>query len=100
MLADNAIALNAGWDEALLREELLALDKITRPSSFTDDVAMGIRMFLKGKINPLPTIGDRSQMKRMVQVADRINRDKRAIVRAMDLPADADMASSGRGGAS
>jgi len=24
--------------------ELLALDKITRPSSFTDDVAMGIRM--------------------------------------------------------
>jgi hypothetical protein len=36
-------------------------------------------MFLKGKINPLPTIGDRAQMKRMAQVADRITRDKRAV---------------------
>ena len=44
----------------LYEVELLALDKVTRPSSFSDDVAMGIRMFLKGKINPLPTVGDRA----------------------------------------
>ncbi len=70
----------------LYEVELLALDKVTRPSSFSDDVAMGIRMFLKGKINPLPTMGDRGQMKRMAAAADRIERDKRAIGRAMDLP--------------
>ena len=70
----------------LYEVELLALDKATRPSSLTDDVVMGIRMFLKGKINPLPTFGDRAQMKRMTDIADRINRDKRAVSRAMDLP--------------
>jgi hypothetical protein len=36
-------------------------------------------------------------MKRMAQVADRITRDKRAIGRAMDLPAKAP-AQSGPGG--
>jgi heterodisulfide reductase subunit C len=83
----------------LYEVELLALDKATRPASFADDVGMGIRMFLKGKINPLPTVGDRAQMKRMAQVADRITRDKRAIARAMDLPAGTGPASSSRGGA-
>jgi len=70
----------------LYEVELLALDKVTRPRSFSDDVVMGIKMFMKGKINPLPTMGDRAQMKRMAAVADRIERDKRAIGRAMDLP--------------
>ena len=70
----------------LYEVELLALDKVTRPKSFSDDVVMGIKMFMKGKINPLPTMGDRAQMKRMAAVADRIERDKRAIGRAMDLP--------------
>jgi len=70
----------------LYEVELLALDKATRPSGMMDDVAMGIRMFLKGKINPLPTVGDRAQMKRMADVADRIQSDKRAVGRAMDLP--------------
>jgi len=83
----------------LYEVELLALDKATRPASFADDVWMGIRMFLKGKINPLPTVGDRAQMKRMAQVADRITRDKRAIARAMDLPAGTGPASSSRAGA-
>jgi len=76
----------------LYEVELLALDKATRPKSFSDDVVMGIQMFLKGKINPLPTVGDRAQMKRMAQVAERITRDKRAIAKAMDLPADEPMA--------
>ena len=70
----------------LYEVELLALDKMTRPSGMMDDVVMGIQMFLKGKINPMPTIGDRGQMKRMAQVADRIERDKRAIGAAMELP--------------
>jgi len=70
----------------LYEVELLALDKATRPSGMMDDVAMGVRMFLKGKINPLPTVGDRAQMKRMADVAGRIERDKRAVARAMDLP--------------
>lgn len=70
----------------LYEVELLALDKATRPASMMDDVVMGIQMFMKGKINPLPTIGDRAQMKRMAQVADHIERDKRAVGRAMDLP--------------
>ena len=76
----------------LYEVELLVLDKATRPSGMMDDVAMGIRMFLKGKINPLPTVGDRGQMKRMAEVADRLMRDKRAVARAMDLP---DKASAG-----
>jgi hypothetical protein len=82
----------------LYEVELLALDKVTRPSSLTDDVVMGIRMFLKGKINPLPTFGDRAQMKRMTDVADRINRDKRAVSRAMDLPDTAPLPPASPGG--
>ncbi len=70
----------------LYEVELLALDKATRPSGLMDDVVMGIQMFMKGKINPMPTIGDRAQMKRMAQVADRIEHDKRAVAAAMDLP--------------
>jgi heterodisulfide reductase subunit C len=60
----------------LYEVELLALDKITRPSSFMDDVPMGIKMFLKGKISPLPTFGDRGQMKRMVSAAKRIDESR------------------------
>ena len=44
----------------LYEVELLALDKITRPSSVMDDVPLGIKMFLKGKINPLPTVRRRA----------------------------------------
>ena len=35
VLADNAIALNAGWDEALLREELVARKSSKRESSLS-----------------------------------------------------------------
>jgi heterodisulfide reductase subunit C len=70
----------------LYEVELLAIDKMTRPSGMMDDVGMGIRMFLKGKIGVLPTIGDRKQMKRMAEAADRITRDRRNTARAIDLP--------------
>jgi heterodisulfide reductase subunit C2 len=61
----------------LYEVELLALDKLKRPKTFMDDVPMGLKMFMKGKINPLPTIGDRGQMKRMAAAADRIVAEKR-----------------------
>jgi heterodisulfide reductase subunit C len=60
----------------LYEVELLAMDKITRPSSFMDDVPMGVKMFLKGKINPLPTVGDLRQMRRMVKIAKRIDESR------------------------
>ena len=56
----------------LYEVELLMLDKLTRPSSLMDDVGMGIKMFAKGKINPLPTVGDRKQMKRMLAEIEKI----------------------------
>ena len=58
--------------------ELLALDKLTRPTSLMDDVPMGMKMFAKGKISVLPETGDRAQMKRMARAAARIERQRRA----------------------
>jgi hypothetical protein len=60
----------------LYEVELLALDKITRPSSLMDDVPLGIRMFLKGKINPLPSRGDAAQMRRIAAAAKRIDESR------------------------
>jgi heterodisulfide reductase subunit C len=58
--------------------ELLARDKLTRPSSMTDDLVLGVKMVAKGKIGFLPsTGGDRAQMKRMVEAAERIERQRR-----------------------
>ena len=81
----------------LYEVELLALDKITRPSSFMDDVPMGIKMFLKGKISPLPTIGDARQMWRMAKTAKRI--DESRTLKDMPIRGD-DRSSTGPGGAS
>jgi heterodisulfide reductase subunit C len=78
----------------LYEVELLALDKLKRPKTFMDDVPMGLKMFMKGKINPLPTIGDRGQMKRMAAAADRIVAEKRAQAKA-----DAATPAGGAGGA-
>jgi heterodisulfide reductase subunit C len=59
--------------------ELLARDKIMRPSSMTDDLVLGVKMVAKGKIGFLPSRGgDRAQMKRMVEAAERIERQRRA----------------------
>jgi heterodisulfide reductase subunit C len=60
----------------LYEVELLVRDKLTRPSSLMDDVGMGIKMFAKGKINPLPTKGDRRQMKRMLAEIDKIKGER------------------------
>jgi len=59
--------------------ELLARDKIMRPSSMTDDLVLGVKMVARGKIGFLPSIGgDRAQMKRMVEAAERIEKQRRA----------------------
>jgi heterodisulfide reductase subunit C len=59
--------------------ELLARDKIMRPSSMTDDLVLGVKMVAKGKIGFLPSRGgDRAQMKRMVEAAERIEKQRRA----------------------
>ena len=59
--------------------ELLARDKIMRPSSMTDDLMLGAKMIVKGKIGFLPSRGgDRAQMKRMVEAAERIEKQRRA----------------------
>jgi heterodisulfide reductase subunit C len=58
--------------------ELLARDKIMRPSSMTDDLVLGVKMVMKGKIGFMPsTGGDRAQMKRMVEAAERIEKQRR-----------------------
>ena len=57
--------------------ELLARDKITRPSSMTDDLMLGAKMVMKGKIGFMPSRGgDRAQMKRMVEAAERIEKKR------------------------
>jgi heterodisulfide reductase subunit C len=73
--------------------ELLARDKIMRPSSMTDDLMLGVKMIMKGKIGFVPSRGgDRAQMKRMVDAAERIERERRA--------GSAASAGAGSGGAS
>ncbi len=73
--------------------ELLARDKIMRPSSMTDDLMLGVKMVMKGKIGFVPSRGgDRAQMKRMVDAAERIERERRA--------GSAASAGAGSGGAS
>jgi len=73
--------------------ELLARDKIMRPSSMTDDLMLGVKMVMKGKIGFMPSRGgDRAQMKRMVDAAERIERERRA--------GSAAPAGAGSGGAS
>jgi heterodisulfide reductase subunit C len=59
--------------------ELLARDRIMRPSSMTDDLMLGVKMVMKGKIGFVPSRGgDRVQMKRMVAAADRVEKRRRA----------------------
>ena len=61
----------------LYEVELLVKDKLTRPSSMMDDVGMGIKMFLKGKIAVMPDRGgDSAQMKRMLAEIDKIREER------------------------
>lgn len=52
---------------------LLARDKLARPSSLKDDLPMGVRMLLRGKISPFPTVGDRARMQQLYAEAARID---------------------------
>ncbi len=59
----------------------------------TDDLMLGVKMVMKGKIGFVPSRGgDRAQMKRMVDAAERIERERRA--------GSAAPAGAGSGGAS
>ena len=50
-----------------------------RPSSTTDDLVLGVKMVMKGKIGVMPSRGgDRAQMKRMVEAAERVEKRRRA----------------------
>jgi heterodisulfide reductase subunit C len=61
--------------------ELVALDKLTRPSSLMADVGLGIKMFGKGKLPIIPGRGDRKQMRRMAAEAERIEAERRRMRR-------------------
>ena len=61
--------------------ELVALDKLTRPSSLMADVGMGIKRFGKGKLPIIPGRGDRKQMRRMAAEAERIEAERRRMRR-------------------
>lgn len=69
----------------LYEMELLAIDKLTRPSTLFDDVPMGIKMILKGKMRMLPERGDRQQMKRLVERASRLEGERRASLRRVPV---------------
>lgn len=58
--------------------ELVALDLLRRPKAVLDAARLGIRMMARGKVRLLPGIGDRTQMDRMSQAAERIEARRRA----------------------
>jgi len=60
----------------LYEVELVALDKLTRPSSLFDDLPTSLKLVAKGKVNPVPKFGDMRQMRRMVKVAKRIDESR------------------------
>lgn len=57
--------------------ELVVLDILGRPRAALDAVRLGLRMLAKGKVRPLPGIGDRAQMRRMSQTAEGIEARRR-----------------------
>lgn len=58
--------------------ELIARDKMTRRSGMMDDIGLGMKMFMKGKLNLFPTRGDTLAMKRMAETAEGITRARAA----------------------
>jgi hypothetical protein len=65
----------ARWGR-LYEIELIARYKLKRPSAATDDLLLGAKMFLKGKLALTPTLGDRAQMKRMVREAKKVTAER------------------------
>jgi heterodisulfide reductase subunit C len=57
--------------------ELVVRDLLKRPKAVPDTVKLGMRMLSKGKVRWLPATGDRKQMKRMSQAAERIEARRR-----------------------
>jgi len=60
----------------LYEVELVALDKITRPSALFADLPTSLRIVAKGKVNLVPKFGDIRQMRRMAKVARRIDESR------------------------
>jgi heterodisulfide reductase subunit C2 len=62
--------------------ELVALDKLTRPSSMMADVGLGMKMFAKGKLPIIPGRGDRKKAQDMYAKAESIEKERRDARRA------------------
>ncbi|HEU4356536.1 MAG TPA: 4Fe-4S dicluster domain-containing protein [Actinomycetota bacterium] len=62
--------------------ELVLLDVLGRPRAALDAMRLGLRMVARGKVRPLPGIGDRRQMRRMSRTAERVEARRRAEARA------------------
>jgi ferredoxin len=58
--------------------ELVLLDLLGRPRAALDTTRLGLRMLAKGKVRPLPGIGDRKRMRRMSRILERIEARRRA----------------------
>jgi heterodisulfide reductase subunit C len=58
--------------------ELVALDKLSRPSSMMADMGLGMQMFRRGKLPIIPGRGDRKKMKDMWEKAEAIENERRA----------------------
>lgn len=77
--------------------ELVVLDIIGRPRAALDAMRLGLRMLAKGRVRPLPAIGDRAQMRRMSQTAEDIEARRRneARVAATGTPPGSSVATPG-----
>lgn len=76
--------------------ELVVLDIIGRPRAALDAMRLGLRMLAKGRVRPLPGIGDRAQMRRMSRTAEDIEARRRneARVAATGTPPGSSVATS------
>lgn len=76
--------------------ELVVLDILGRPRAALDAMRLGLRMLAKGRVRPLPEIGDRAQMRRMSQTAEDIEARRRneARVAATGSPPGSSVATS------
>lgn len=76
--------------------ELVVLDILGRPRAALDAMRLGLRMLAKGRVRPLPGIGDRAQMRRMSRTAEDIEARRRneARVAATGSPPGSGVATS------
>ncbi len=62
--------------------ELVVRDALRRPKAALAQAGLGARMLRKGKLGLLPALGDRRQMRRMAQRAERVEARRRAEAKA------------------